>query len=379
MSADKGIVSEEILEGLRRRIGPKERLKDTFNESATREAIRKFIDGIGDSNPLWCDEEYSKKTPYGTLVAPPSWLYSVFVGWITLEIEGLDMMPAGADWEFLRPVLMGDKIVVDHAYTDLEVKKGGNIIIEHHEESFHNQRGELIARAKSWSIGTKSVTEQAAKAQDVKLPHPWSDEELRKIEREILNEPRRGSDVLYWEDVNLDEELPPVIKGPLGLTDMVAYLIGASPVRFTAHGNTLRLFQEHPRFAFRDPETSSPERVEASHFNRVTTRAKGMKTGFAFGGQSHCWVIHMLTNWMGDEGWLKRSNVQYRGIINFSDVVWCKGKVRKKYFDENEEPCIDIETGVVNQRGENVVPGSSTIILPSREKKNRPLEKRLTK
>jgi len=378
MPGQEGTVSEEILERLRSRIGPKRRLKDTFNELATKEAIRKFADGIGDPNLLWCDEEYSKRTRYGSLVAPFSWLYSVFVGWITLEIPGLDMMPAGADWEFHRPVRVGDKITVDHAYKDLDVKRGGSLIIENHEELYHNQIGELVAKTRSWSIGTKSVTGQAARAQDIQLPHPWSEEELRKIENEILSEPIRGANVRYWENIEVGEELPPVVKGPLGLTDMVAYLIGASPVRFTAHGNTLRLFRDHPRLNFRDPETSSPERIEASHFNRVTTRAMGMKTGFSFGGQSHCWVIHLLTNWMGDDGWLRRSSVQYRGIINFSDVVWCRGKVTKKYVDENGEHCVDIETSVVNQRGEAVVPGNSTVILPSEEKKIWPLDRRLS-
>jgi acyl dehydratase len=379
MSAQEGIVSEEILEKLRSRIGPKHSLKDTFNELASKEAIRKFVDGIGDPNLLWYDEGYAKKTRYGCLVAPPSWLYSVFVGWITLEIPGLDMMPAGADWEFYRPVLIGDKITVDHAYTDLDVKRGGSLIIENHEELYHNQKGELMAKAKSWSIGMKSLTDQAARAQEAQIPHPWSEEELRKIESEILSEPIRGADIRYWEEVEIDEELPPVIKGPFGLTDMVAYLIGASPVRFTAHGNTLRLLKDHPRLAFRDPETSSPERIEASHFNRVATKAMGMKTGFSIGGQNHCWVIHLLTNWMGDDGWLKRSFIQYRGIVNFSDVVWCRGKVTKKYIDENREHCVDIETSTVNQRGENVAPGNSTVILPSRDKKIWPLVKRLKK
>lgn len=379
MPGQEGIVSEEILERLRNRIGPKHHLKDTFNELASKEAIRKFADGIGDPNPLWCDEEYSKKTRYGSLVAPFSWLYSVFVGWITLEIPGLDMMPAGAEWEFYRPVRVGDKITVDHAYTDLDVRRGGSLIVENHEELYHNQIGELVAQAKTWSIGTKNLTEQAGRAQDVQLPHPWSREELRKIENEVLSEPIRGANIRYWENVEVGEELSPVVKGPLGLTDMVAYLIGASPVRFTAHGNTLRLLRDHPTLAFRDPETSSPERKEASHFNRVTTRAMGMKTGFSIGGQNHCWVIHLLTNWMGDDGWLKRSSVQYRGITNFSDVIWCRGKVINKYVDDNGEYCVDIETSIVNQRRENVSPGNSTIILPSSEKKIWPLERRLSR
>ena len=65
MSAREEVVSEEILEKLRSRVDSKQRLEDTFNELASKEAIRNFADGIGDPNPLWCDEEYSKKTRYG--------------------------------------------------------------------------------------------------------------------------------------------------------------------------------------------------------------------------------------------------------------------------------------------------------------------------
>ena len=40
----------------------------------------KFADGIGDPNPLWRNDEYAKKTRFGSIIAPPSWVFSVFAG-----------------------------------------------------------------------------------------------------------------------------------------------------------------------------------------------------------------------------------------------------------------------------------------------------------
>ena len=40
-------------------------------------AIRKFAQAVGDPNPLWQDEEYAKKGPYGRIVAPPTFLVSM--------------------------------------------------------------------------------------------------------------------------------------------------------------------------------------------------------------------------------------------------------------------------------------------------------------
>jgi acyl dehydratase len=38
--------------------------------------IRHFADGLGDTNPLWTDEEYAKRTKWGGIIAPPCFLYS---------------------------------------------------------------------------------------------------------------------------------------------------------------------------------------------------------------------------------------------------------------------------------------------------------------
>lgn len=117
--------------------------------------------------------------------------------------------------------------------------------------------------------------------------------------------------------------------------------------------------------------------VYSVHYNKSATNALGLPYPYDVGAQRQCWLIHLLTNWRGDEGWLKKNYAEYRRFVYHSDVVYLSGKVTKKYIDENGEHCVDIETWAKNQRGENVMPGHSTVILPSRNKGIGPLDSRL--
>jgi hypothetical protein len=54
----------ELIEEMRSKKGLKLRVENhcfNDNEEATRGAIRRFADGIGDPNPLWRDEEFGPK------------------------------------------------------------------------------------------------------------------------------------------------------------------------------------------------------------------------------------------------------------------------------------------------------------------------------
>ena len=84
-----------------------------------------------------------------------------------------------------------------------------------------------------------------------------------------------------------------------------------------------------------------------------------------------------LTDWMGDEGWLKTCYAKYTKFVYLSDVLWLRGKVNRKYVDPEGEFCVEVGSSTQNQRKEEVMPGRSTVVLPSREKKTWPLERRL--
>jgi len=386
VSGEKSVLPEaeltnELLEEYKDRVGLELRVSNVFNQTVSYEAIRNYVNGIGDSNPLNRDREYAQKTCYGELVAPPNWFYSVYPTYVVEGLPGLHGWHSGNEWEFLKPAYVNDYIKPKSTLAGFDVvrtKFAGKSLWRYQRGEFYNQRGELVARSYSWSLrGERKTTRKTGKYSQLKFPHPWTEEELRKIEDETLAEKVRGSEVRYWEDTNVGEELTPVIKGPFGLTDMIAYCVGATPVQLAAHGAQLRNYRLHPAWAFRDPETFALEPIYAVHYNKHAAQGAGLPFPYSAGVQNQSWLINLLTNWMGDEGWLKRNYAEYRKFVYFSDVVRFTGKVTKKYVDEKEECCVDVLSHGINQRGEDVIPGFSTVILPSREKGNWPVRRRL--
>ncbi|MFC1534463.1 MaoC family dehydratase N-terminal domain-containing protein [Thermodesulfobacteriota bacterium] len=371
-------ITEEMIEEMRGKTGLKLRIDHSvWNEEASRMIVLKFADGIGDSNPLWRDHEYAGKSKYGTIVAPPSWVFSVFAG-IQFGWRGLGGFHNANDVEFFRPVLLDDKIRAECIYNGFDGPKSSKfaekMITDFNETKYYNHRDELVATNK-WNVmrferGKARESGSEGAYDRIQLPHPWKEEELKEIEEEILSEEIRGSEVRYYEDVDVGQELPQVIKGPIGITDEIAFLIGGgAPIpRLAAHGVALRQYKRHPAWRFRDPGTHANEPVFAVHYHKGASGAMGLPMPYDVGFQRHCWQIQALTNWMSDDGWLKKSHIQLRRHVFLSDLIRLKGKVIKKHIEEDGQCCVCIETSAINQRGEEVMPGSAIIALPSRER-----------
>jgi len=377
----EGLVTSEALEGWKERIGVKLRIGNIFNQFVSREAIRNYALGIGDVNPLWRDEDYAKKTRYKGIVAPPGWFYSVFPTWVLQGLPGVQAFHSGNDWTFYKPVFYGDIITPECIFTGFDVKTSkfaGKMVREYQRANFYNQRKELVASTDLWLVRTeRAAARKTGKYSTIQLPHPYTEEELEKIDEEILNEQIRGNNPRYWEDVKVGDELPPVVKGPFGQMDMIAYTVGAAPVQVMAHRASLELYKKHPAWVVRDPNTYSWEPVYGVHFNIPIAKAVGNPYPYNAGAQSQGWLIQLFTNWMGDDGWLKRNYAEYRHFVYWSDTVWLRGKVVRKHVDEDGEYCVDVKTSAVNQRGEDTMPGYSTVALPSHDNNIWPLDKRL--
>jgi acyl dehydratase len=379
----EGSFTTELIEEMRGKIGLKLRTEDfVFNEEVTRTAIRKFTDGIGDPNPLWRNEEYARNTRYGRLVAPPSWVFSV-LGGIQFGWRGIAGFHSASELFFYRPILLRDTIYPEETYAGFEGPKPSAfaelVVVDRFENIYRNQNNEIVSKFIQWVTRTeRKKAREKGKYHGLQIPHPWKEEELKRIEEEVLNEEIRGSKARYWEDVQVGDTLPPIVKGPLGITDMIAFFVGGgSPVKLEAHGVALQTYRKKPKGAFRDPQTSALEPIFAVHYNKSASNAMGLLYPYDVGAQRHSWQIQLVTHWMGDNGWLKRSQAKYRRFVFHSDVLWIRGTITNKYLDENGEHCVDIETSAINQRGEEVMPGDAIVVLPSKEKDIWPLNRRL--
>jgi acyl dehydratase len=365
--------TDEMLADMRALIGTELRTDSSLNnEFATRLAILRFCEGIGDGNPLWTDPSYAEKTPHGTLIAPPSFIFaclaSVQVGW-----RGLGGFHADTELVFHRNIRLDERIkvrVVFQGFDGPEPSKfGGRRIKDYILQEYRTQEGELIAEfICSRMRFERGEMQKRAPSREIETPHPWTDEEVAAIEEQVLAETPRGSVPRYWDDVSVGDEIDVITKGPIGLTDEIAYIAaGAAPIpRLAAHGVALRRYRKHPQWAYRDPKTHALEPVYSVHYNDYAAKLQGAQAAYDVGIQRTCWQIHSLTNWMGDTGVLKAATSQYRAHVYLSDVIRLGGRIDAKEIDAGGNHVVRLTTWAHNQRGQDAMPGTAVIALPVR-------------
>ena len=149
---------------------------------------------------------------------------------------------------------------------------------------------------------------------------------------------------LYWEDIQVDYELPPIAK--VATSQILVKWAGAS-----GDYNPL-------------------------HYEDTFAAAQGMGKPIIHGALKRQWLIHLVTSWMGEQGTLKKFSCQYKAVDyprlmksmaepEEGETWWCRGKVTKKYI-ENDEHCLDCQVRVENGKGEATTQGKATVILPAK-------------
>ena len=379
-------LDEGMLAAMRAKIGAELRIDHSVNNDyASRIAVAKFAGGIGDINPLWTDAEYGNASPFGGPVAPPSFVIGCFSG-IQFGWPGLGSFHSESQLRFERPIYWGDSVLAACVYDGFDGPSqssfAGRTVTDHFTNTYTNQRGESIATIR-WHVvnfergsAAQRRTGEAHSKPDV--PHHWTAAELAEIEARILAERPRGAQPRFWEDVEVGDQLDLITKGPIGLTDEIAFVAGGgTPIpRLKAHAAALHDYQAHSAWSFRDPVTSALEPIYSVHYNLQAARAMSAEYQYDVGFQRQSWQIHHLTHWCGDHGWIKQCQAQYRRFVYLSDVVELSGEVIEKSVDSDGEQVVQIRTAARNQRGETVMPGSAVVALPTRDGSESPAARR---
>jgi len=390
----QAVIDASMIESMRAKVGAQLRIDHSVNnELASRIAVTKFAGGIGDINPLWTDAGYAASSPYGAPVAPPSFIIGCFSG-IQFGWPGLGSFHSMSHLTFDRPVYWEDRVESSCVYDGFDgpspSRFAGRTVTDRFVNSYLNQRGERIATIR-WNVINFERGSASAKRKDAGggangagaagpvLPHPWEADEVAEVERRVLAERPRGAEPRYWEDVSEGDAVDTLTKGPIGLTDEIAFVAGGgTPIpRLKAHAAALHDYEAHPAWAFRDPITSAREPIYSVHYNLQAARAMSVAFQYDVGFQRQCWQIHHLTHWAGDHSWIKECRAEYRRFVYLSDVIELRGEVTGKRVDADGEHVVEITTKAVNQRGEIVMPGSAVIALPSRDLAGSPAARRV--
>ncbi|HSY40195.1 MAG TPA: MaoC family dehydratase N-terminal domain-containing protein [Polyangia bacterium] len=366
-------ITEAGLNDLRRRIGvPITKTVEPWNYEATRDAIRHYAHGIGDDNPLWTDPEYAAGTRFGGIVALPSFLFSTsrIASGYCGGLSGVHAMWAGADWTWHRAVLRGDTIRAESLLKDLiehQTKFAGRSFQQIYHTDFFNQTGQKVAECDSWVFRTDrdEARERGTKYTEAKKRfEPFTDEQLAEYSKLYDAEQVRGAVPRSWEDVKEGEALPRLMKGPMTVTGFICYAQGWGGLYIRANKLAHQLQSNHPGLGIKN-RFGVPDCPERVHWDHEFAREVGVPGAYDYGPERCSWLTHHLTNWMGDDGVLRRSKCQIRRHNTDGEVLFIDGSVKRKFVEDGRH-MVEIEQKAVTHRGELSATGTGVVELPSR-------------
>lgn len=367
-------ITEQGLDDLRRRIGVKiGDMAEPWCYEATRDNIRHYAHGIGDDNPLWCDPEYAAGTQHGGIIALPSFLFStnrIISGYVG-GIPGVHAMWSGADWSWHKTIHRNDTISTEAWLKDLvehQTKFAGRAIQQTYHVGFYNQHGDLVADADSWCFRTERdhAREQGTKYTELRAREPrrYTDEELAKAYSLYANEEIRGANKRYWEDVTDGEALPAMLKGPMTVTGFIAYAQGWGGLYIRANKLAWKMIDVHPGLGIKN-RFGIPDCPERVHWEEEFALEVGAPGAYDYGPERCSWLTHHLTNWMGDDGFLRRASCKIRRHNPEGDILFINGKVKRKFVEDGRH-LVELEQEARNQDGDLSILGTGIVELPAR-------------
>lgn len=383
VAALEGRITDEDIERARAQIGVAVNKKEEpWNTVISADAITHFAFGIGDDNPLFLDPAYGPNTRWHGQIAPPTFPITT----------GLDQTPkftdperkklfrglfrgtgkyySGVKWTWYQPIYAGRPVLMEGYTLDVEVKEsefsGGRSVKETYRYLYVDIDGNPIAtRDESYISAERQGSKKSGKYSHIQRQH-WTEDELAKVGEAYEAEVRRGAEPHWWGDVAVGEELPSVMKGPLTVVDIISMHMGwgwggygFGPLKF-AHQQRKRM----PAF-YQPDEYGVPDVVQRLHWDPARARALGIPAPYDYGQMRAAWVAHLLTNWIGDDGWLAELDLQVRGFNYHGDIHRCTGTVTAK--GEPSDGRVAIDVLATNQRDESTTRGTATVLLPSNE------------
>ncbi|MSP78921.1 MAG: hypothetical protein EXR67_05150 [Dehalococcoidia bacterium] len=317
--------------------------------------IRRHCHMTGDMNPLFLDPTYGAKSKYGAVIVPPPLVAYFGVPGVwpprSLEEPRLPAIPMPGnrsiammvETEWHKPVKVGDRLSSMSRYADLyflSIRLDWCAVWVTTQNILSNQHGDAVATVMQMSLRHRGVDQvpdgqkgapNVAQAPVPPMPQPIG-------QTRPLVTPKPQAEQIYWEDVKEGDFLP-VLEYPITETRIVEQVSGSQD-------------------------------FYAVHHDRAFARAAGHSDIFVNNGFMRGCLARVLTDWIGDEGWLRKLRVEMRRMNGPGDLLICTGKVVRKYED-GAEKIVECEVWAENARVGVTTPCRAWVALPSRSGQSR--------
>ena len=101
------------------------------------------------------------------------------------------------------------------------------------------------------------------------------------------------------------------------------------------------------------------------HYDKDFAQSRGLPGVVVHGQLAGCFLGQMVTDWIGEQGRLRKLTLTYRGMNFPGETLICKGTVTKKYIEDGQHFVV-CSLWTENPKGEKTVTGTAVVTLPSR-------------
>ena len=349
---------------------------------ATPDAIRNWSLGVGDDNPLYTEEWYGPGTRWGSQIA-----HGTMAGHIKTPMlgdpipaelkaqtkslfRGIHVFVSGGTWTWYRHVHPGDRLYAFTGEESLDVKKSdfaGRSVIQVRRDVVINQRGEVVGVYRILRILTERKAAHSRGVNATIEAASYTDADYERIDAIYASERPRGAEPRFWEDVEVGEKLPPMVKGPLTVTDIIAFHAGG--YGFVPYGlRSGRVgYKNRRRIApfYVKNEQGVYDVAQRVHWDSQWSRAIGNPMAYDYGVLRQSWFYHQVSDWAGDDAVIESLQDSIRKFNYQGDTQFLSGEVTGKR-QADDRLLADLALEMVNQRDKRTAYATATVALPSR-------------
>ncbi|MDR7275576.1 FAS1-like dehydratase domain-containing protein [Catenuloplanes atrovinosus] len=329
-------------------------------------SVTRFAEVSSDDNPLYTDVRYGAASPHRTMLAPPAFVLALrspcSTGALDLIPNELVSRVDTLEVTWYDTIRLGDRLAG-------RVRVDG---VGHRAEPGTADQVRITSTAEyerdgvRFALGRAEVSISALPTHDVRPIHRYGQPEIDRMSRELDDEADpRGPRPRHWGDVRIGDALPSVLRGPLTISDLEAWVIAAGrPVR--AGNLQQRWLAERDGRRRAHPLTGWPawDRAEAALDSAVTEPAGPAAPAELL----FTLACQLVTSWMGDDGFLRSLSLRVGEPFRYGDAVRLSGSVRDLYrltgADGRGYHAAAVRMTGVNQLTQTVFEADAVTLLP---------------
>lgn len=344
-------------------------------EYATIDTVRHFARAYGDDNPLFTNPQYARTSVRRELIAPP--LFPLATGSPTStgahvsgvavaalgEVRQLSVQVSEDRWTLHRPVTLGTRLERTDSLGAVSHDEAlGAIFVTTH--SRYAAAGSLFAE----HLRVRRFGGPPPAREPSRSTSRYTVEDIERIDAAYASETRRGASTRVTDEIAPGDTLDRVVRGPLTITDLIEYRAGVGRGPFgagalrLAHMNRRRL----PSFYDRD-ERGGFDARERCHWDTEYARSLGHPNAYDYSHTRLTWLSQLVTDWIGDGGWLRSIRFRERAANYVGDTHWLTGSVTSvATLSPGDAAAVRLSLRATNQHGVDTCMAEATALSPTR-------------